>query len=94
MIFHGWLKSLVQVSRQTATVSSEDLKVRFDSQLPRMSCQTLSMGVSTLGVMNAAIAFHARFGVSVERVKTNGSDINTMVGTENGVIVRWASPIQ
>ena len=34
------------------------------------------------------LAFHARFGVSVERVKTNGNDINSMVETENGVIVR------
>jgi hypothetical protein len=39
--------SLFQASQQWSTISSYDLKTRFDSQLSRKNCQTFSAGLSS-----------------------------------------------
>ena len=39
--------SLFQASQQSATMSSQDLKMRFDSRLSRMNRQMVSMGVNS-----------------------------------------------
>ena len=39
--------SLFQASRQSATISSQDLRMRFDSQLSRMNRQMFSMGFNS-----------------------------------------------
>ena len=39
--------SLFQASQQWSTMSSKDLKIRFESQLSRMNCQTFSCGFSS-----------------------------------------------
>jgi len=47
MMRHGWLARLFQAKQQWSTMSSQDLKMRFDSQLSRMNCQTFSTGFSS-----------------------------------------------
>ena len=39
--------SLFQTSQQWSTMSSKDMKRRFESQLSRMNCQTFSSGLSS-----------------------------------------------
>ena len=39
--------SLFHASQQWSTMSSKDLKIRFESQLSRMNCQTFSCGFSS-----------------------------------------------
>src|SRR5271156_5278462 len=39
--------SLFQASQQWSTMSSKDLKIRFESQLSRMNCQPFSCGFSS-----------------------------------------------
>ena len=39
--------SLFQASQQWSTMSSKDLKIRFESQFSRMNCQTFSCGFSS-----------------------------------------------
>ena len=46
MIVQGRSTSLFQASQQWSTMSSYDVKTRFDSQLSRMNCQTFSTGLS------------------------------------------------
>ncbi len=47
IIFHGWSMRLFQASQHRATISSYDLKTRFDSQLSRMNCHMFSTGFSS-----------------------------------------------
>jgi hypothetical protein len=47
MIRQGWSTSLFQASQQWSTMSSKDLKTRFESQLSRMNCQMFSCGLSS-----------------------------------------------
>ena len=47
MIFHGRSMRLFQASQQSATMSSYDLKMRFESQLSRMNCQMFSTGFNS-----------------------------------------------
>ena len=42
----GWSMRLFQASQQWSTMSAWDLKMRFDSQLSRMNCQTFSCGLA------------------------------------------------
>ena len=50
MIFHGRSRSLFHASQQSATMSSQDCKMRFDSQLSCMNCKTFSTGFSLFAV--------------------------------------------
>ena len=47
MIFHGWSMSLFQAWQQWSTISSNDLKTRFDNQFWRMNCQMFSWLLSS-----------------------------------------------
>jgi len=47
MIFQGWSMSVFQAKQQWSTMSSKDLKTRFDSQFARMNCQMFSCGLSS-----------------------------------------------
>jgi hypothetical protein len=42
MIFQGWSMSEFQAKQQWSTMSSKDLKTRFESQFARMNCQMFS----------------------------------------------------
>ena len=59
MIFHGWSISLFQDSQDISTISSYDLKIRFDSQLSRMNCQMFSTGFNSgaLGGKGSMVIF-------------------------------------
>jgi hypothetical protein len=46
MTRHGWSISLFQAKQQWSRMSSQDLKILLDSQLPRIHCQTFSAGLS------------------------------------------------
>jgi hypothetical protein len=47
MMRQGWFISLLHASQQWLTMSSKDLKIRFESQLSRMNCQMFSCGFSS-----------------------------------------------
>ena len=47
MMRQGWSMSLFHASQQWSTMSSKDLKTRFESQFSRMNCQMFSCGLSS-----------------------------------------------
>src|SRR5262249_54620922 len=47
MIFQGWSMSVFQAYQQWSTISSKDLKIRFDNQFCRMNCQIFSWPLSS-----------------------------------------------
>jgi hypothetical protein len=47
MIFQAWSISVFQTQRQRSTMSSKDLKTRFDNQFALMNCQMFPWGLSS-----------------------------------------------